>query len=172
MDLEAAFERHHESLFRYLHRLVGDADVAADLAQESFVRLLDQDVPEAQVKSWLFTVGTNLVRDRARTRGRRARLLRQPEAEPERPADPEERTVRLERIESVRTALSRLSDRDREILLMREEGFRYAEIARVIGVKPSSVGTLLARALRRFAEAYEAVPAASAGDERRGNEKR
>lgn len=172
MNFQAAFERHYESLFRYLHRLVGDADVAADLAQESFVRLLDQDVPEAQVKSWLFTVGTNLVRDRARTRSRRARLLRQPEAAPERPADPEERAARRERIESVRVALDRLSERDREILLMREEGFRYAEIARVIGVKPSSVGTLLARALRRFAEAYEAVPAASAGEERRGSEKR
>ncbi len=172
MNFQAAFERHHEALFRYLHRLVGDADVAADLAQESFVRLLDQDVPEAQVKSWLFTVGTNLVRDRARTRGRRARLLRHPEAAPDRPADPEERAARLERIESVRVALDRLSERDREILLMREEGFRYAEIAHVIGVKPSSVGTLLARALRRFAEAYEAVPAASPGDERRGSEKR
>jgi RNA polymerase sigma-70 factor (ECF subfamily) len=37
---------------------------------------------------------------------------------------------------------------------MREEGFRYAEIAEVVGVAPGSVGTLLARALRRFAAVY------------------
>jgi DNA-directed RNA polymerase specialized sigma24 family protein len=41
------------------------------------------------------------------------------------------------------------------LLLMREEGFKYEEIAGVIGVAPASVGTLIARALRRFAELYE-----------------
>ncbi len=167
VDFEAAFERHHASLFRYLHRLVGDPDVAADVAQESFVRLLDQDLPDGQVRNWLFTVGTNLVRDRARTRTRRARLLRKPEAMPERPEGPDERVARAERIEAVRAALDRLSGRDREILLMREEGFRYAEIAEVIGVKPSSVGTLLARALKRFEETYRAAPVVAPEELRR-----
>jgi RNA polymerase sigma-70 factor (ECF subfamily) len=54
----------------------------------------------------------------------------------------------------LRAALAELAPRDREILLMREEGFRYAEIAEVVGVAPSSVGTLLARALRRFSTVY------------------
>ena len=54
----------------------------------------------------------------------------------------------------MRTALAKLAPRDREILLMREEGFRYAEIAEVVGVAPSSVGTLLARALGRFSSVY------------------
>jgi RNA polymerase sigma-70 factor (ECF subfamily) len=40
------------------------------------------------------------------------------------------------------------------ILLMREEGFRYEEIARAVGVAPGSVGTLLARATRRFVQVY------------------
>ena len=47
-----------------------------------------------------------------------------------------------------------LSERDRQILLMREEGFRYEEIAKSIDVAPGSVGTLIARALKRFASAY------------------
>jgi DNA-directed RNA polymerase specialized sigma24 family protein len=38
---------------------------------------------------------------------------------------------------------------------MREEGFKYEEIAAVIGVAPASVGTLIARALRRFMEVYK-----------------
>jgi DNA-directed RNA polymerase specialized sigma24 family protein len=37
---------------------------------------------------------------------------------------------------------------------MRAEGFKYEEIAGVIGVAPASVGTLIARALKRFIEAY------------------
>ena len=54
-----------------------------------------------------------------------------------------------------RQALSRLSERDRQMLLMREEGFRYDEIARVAAVAPGSVGTLLARAARRFVAVYD-----------------
>ncbi len=41
------------------------------------------------------------------------------------------------------------------MLLMREEGFRYSEIAKVIDVAPGSVGTLLARALKRFEKALD-----------------
>jgi len=51
--------------------------------------------------------------------------------------------------------LERLPVRDRQLLLMREEGFSYEEIAAVIGVAPASVGTLIARALKRFADVYQ-----------------
>jgi DNA-directed RNA polymerase specialized sigma24 family protein len=55
----------------------------------------------------------------------------------------------------VREVLDRLPDRDRQLLLMREEGFRYDEIAKVVGVAPASVGTLIARALKRFAAEFD-----------------
>jgi RNA polymerase sigma-70 factor (ECF subfamily) len=70
----------------------------------------------------------------------------------EAPADA--RVEQAERIAEVRAALERIPPRDRQLLLMREEGFKYEEIARVVGVAPASVGTLMARALKRFAEAY------------------
>lgn len=154
MDFEAAFANHYPSLFRYLHRLTGDADAAADIAQESFVRLLERSLPEEGVRSWLFTVATNLVRDEARTRDRRRRLTWSRPPEPEAPAGPDEAVERAERIESVRTALNALPVRDRKALLLREEGFRYAEIGEMIGVPVNSVGKLLARALERFARTY------------------
>ena len=71
-------------------------------------------------------------------------------------ARPDEDIERAERIQGVRRALEKLPDRDRQLLLMREEGFKYEEIAGVIGVAPALVGTLIARALRRFVEAYKA----------------
>lgn len=154
MDAEAAFERHHEALFRYLNRLTGDEDVAADLAQEAFVRLLDAEIPADRAKSWLFTVGTNLVRDRARVRGRRQELLREYDPPRSEPPEPDEAVERSETVTRVRAALEELAERDREMLLLREEGFKYVEIAETVGVATGSVGTLLARALRRFEEAY------------------
>jgi RNA polymerase sigma factor (sigma-70 family) len=75
VDFDAVFAKLYPSLFRYLQRLTGDDDVAEDIAQESFVRLLRQPLPEAEVRPWLFTVAMNLVRDRARKNERRQRLL-------------------------------------------------------------------------------------------------
>ncbi len=154
VDFEAVFARLYPSLFRYLNRMTGDADVAADIAQEAFVRLLRQPIPDADARRWLFTVATNLVRDWARSAERQRRLLQESYGGPTRLAPPDEAVERAERIQAVRAALAKLAPRDREILLMREEGFRYAEIAEVVGVAPSSVGTLLARALRRFSAVY------------------
>lgn len=167
MDFEAVFLKLYPSLFRYLNRLTGDPDVAADIAQEAFVRLLQRPLPEADARRWLFTVATNLVRDWARAGERQRRLLRDSYGGPKPPTRPDEDAERLERIAAVREALDCLAPRDREILLMREEGFRYSEIAEVVGVAPGSVGTLLARALRRFADVYGEGPSREreAGDE-------
>jgi RNA polymerase sigma-70 factor (ECF subfamily) len=156
VDFDAVFAKLYPSLFRYLQRLTGDDDVAEDIAQESFVRLLRQRLPEDEVRPWLFTVAMNLVRDRARKSDRRQRLLTSaPELVTRRPL-PDEDVERAERIASVRDVLERLPERDRQLLLMREEGFKYDEIARVIGVAPASVGTLIARALKKFAAEFEA----------------
>jgi len=159
VDFEAAFQDHQAPLFRYVHRLVGDSDLASDVVQESFFRLLSNPLPDEDVRRWLFTVATNLVRDDARMRVRRQRLLVEQYGSSDLAGDPievpDQATIRKERISAARAALEQLSERDRQMLLMREEGFRYSEIAKVIDVAPGSVGTLLARALRRFAKVVD-----------------
>ena len=156
MDFDSLFQKLYPSLFRYLHRLTGDADVAEDVAQEAFVRLLRQPLTEPEVRPWLFTVAMNLVRDGARKTERRHRLLTGAAPLVAQSRLPDEDLERSERIGAVREALDQLPRRDRQLLLMREEGFKYEEIAAVVGVAPASVGTLIARALRRFVDAYHA----------------
>lgn len=132
--------------------------MADDAAQEAFVRLTAQSLPEEEVRPWLFTVATNLVRDRARKADRHRRLQGHvPTAQPAVP--PDMVTERRERVGRVRAALERVPERDRTMLLMREEGFKYDEIARAVGVAPGSVGTLLARAARRFEKVYTGMRA-------------
>lgn len=159
MNFETAFDRYHDAVYRYVHRLTGNPDEADELTQETFVRLLEHEVDGDKTKSWLFTVARNLVRDRSRTRRRRAELVEGEDLGPADPETPEETLRRSDRRRTVREALDRLKPRDREMLLMREEGFSYAEIADVVGVATTSVGTLLSRALRRFADAYEETEA-------------
>ena len=50
-----------------------------------------------------------------------------------------------------------LGERDREALLMREEGLGYEEIAEALDLSLASVGTTLSRARRRLMEAYESL---------------
>ncbi len=158
MDLELLFNEAYPGLFRYCHRLTGDPDVAEDVAQEAFVRLWYRRVsgePRA-LRSWLFKVATHLIRDRARSTANRQRLLA---AHPVRPAAaemPDAAAERAEAAERVREVLDGLDVRDRILLLMREEGFSYREMAEAVDVAPASVGTLLARALERFSQAYNA----------------
>jgi RNA polymerase sigma factor (sigma-70 family) len=156
VDVEALFAEHHAALFRYLARLTGDPDVAADAAQEAFVRLLEKPPAAGQTRAWLFRVGTNAALETTRTRTRRLALAN---AAPERmpvgdapptPADDAERAATRDR---VRRALAGLAERDRMVLLLREEGFSHREIAGQVGTTTGSVGTMIARSLDRLAAA-------------------
>jgi RNA polymerase sigma-70 factor (ECF subfamily) len=159
--LTALFAEYHAPLVRFLTRRLGDRDAAEEIAQETFMRAMKQETITSD-RSWLFAVASNLVRDegrRSQRQQRRLELLRgqeQAEAvvEPE-PTSMERDTER----DLARRAVAMLGERDRDALLMREEGLDYDEIARALDLSPGSVGTTLSRARRRLMEAYEALQA-------------
>lgn len=153
--IEALYAEHHEALSRYLVRYTGDADAAADLAQETFVRLLERTPSWEAPVAWLFRVATNLAHDASRRRTRRRVLLlqgagRTPHADA--PPGPEEAAQSGERRDAVRAALATLSEKERSALLMREEGYSHKEIAVAVGTTTKSVGTLIARSARKLAD--------------------
>jgi RNA polymerase sigma factor (sigma-70 family) len=155
-DVGQLFDEHHESLYRYLVRFSGDADLAADAAQEAFLRLVERPPPDAGgARAWLFKVATNVVLESARTRSRRLRLLAgSPARVPvgDAPRSPHDLVEADEQRQRVARALGTLSEKERTALLMREEGFAHREIAAAVGTTTGSVGTLVARALARLAD--------------------
>lgn len=157
MNIRRLFERHYPSLVWYLHGRLGDRDLAEDLAQEAFVRLLDK--PPREPDAWLYVVAGNLARDAQRSAGRRARHLSIMSA-PERlvdAADPapgaDAAMCTAEESALVRDTLAMLPERDAALLVMRADDVSYREIAAAIGVAPTSIGPLLARAQERFIRA-------------------
>src|SRR3954466_8303837 len=72
--LEALFKTYHDPLVRFLTRQLGDRDAAEEIAQETFVRALQQDVILNE-RSWIFAVAMNLVRDKGRKGVRRQKRL-------------------------------------------------------------------------------------------------
>lgn len=147
------FEECHEALYRYLVRLSGDPDVAADAAQEAFVRLLERPPAGPVERAWLFKVATNYVLEMRRTAARRERLLdgRGERTMADAPRDPHATLEADERRRAVTAAMAQLNDKERIAILMREEGFTHREIADAVGTTTGSVGTLLARTLERLA---------------------
>jgi RNA polymerase sigma-70 factor (ECF subfamily) len=156
MSLRALFDRLYPALVRYLSRRLGDRDLAEDLAQEAFVRLLAHQPPAPE--AWLFRVATNLANDAARgdlRRTRRLQLLSHGErTESAPPAD--RHVLQAETAAQVQRGLALLSERDRALLLFHEEGMSYRELAATVGVNPSSIAPLLARARARFLRHYHA----------------
>lgn len=152
-------DAHYASIFRYLDRLSGDPDLAADIAQDAFVRLFRRGTLPDKPDRWLVTVALNLFRNERSTASRRARLAARHASDlrPVSGPSPVERFDALQLRAKVRDALNRLSLRERELLLLRAEGYSYRDLAAVLELNETSVGTLLARAKRAFEEAYEKV---------------
>jgi len=149
---EGIYAEHRVELLRYVHRLTRDVHLAEDVVHDAFLRLWRETRPVENPRSWLYRVCTNLVRDQARRVAVREQHAAIPDESTE--PSPEEHLERAESVRTVRMALDRLLPRDREALLLRESGFRYAEIAEVLDVRTAIVPTLIARALKRFHKAY------------------
>ncbi len=154
MDFDTTFEEQYPPLVRYCHRLSGDRDTAEDIAQEAMVRLFERDVEgsTAGIRAWLFKTATHLIRDRYRGEENRKRLMSENPVMTTEPDSPEQALERMQDKATARRALDALPARDREMLLLRYSGFSYREIAEAVDVATTSVGTLLARAERRFAD--------------------
>jgi RNA polymerase sigma-70 factor (ECF subfamily) len=150
-------ETSRHKLHRVLSRLSGEPELAADLVQEAFVRLYRRGSLPDSPEAWLITVAMNLLRNEKTTQRRRLRLLevgRAPDVAAPPPTLADESAAALKR-RRVRAALDGLAERDRELLLLRSEGYSYRDIARALELNEASVGTLLARARRAFLAAYE-----------------
>ncbi len=157
---ECLFKRYWILVYRVLFTLVGNKEEAEDLAQETFLALYDRPPSSdtgASLGAWLRRValnrGYNALRDGKRHRQRLTSCMVTVA-----PDGPHEEAVRSEETAQVRAALMRLSPRQRDILVLRYSGLSYQEIATVLNVAPSSVGTLLARAERSFVQAYDPLP--------------
>lgn len=161
---EQTYARQFPHLFRFLDRLSGDRELAADLAQEAFVRLYRRGTLPDAPDAWLATVALNLFRNLKARGDRRLRILHtvaHDRVAPQPAASPEEGVARTELQARVQASLATLPDRERSLLLLRAEGYSYADMALALDLNPASVGTLLARAKRAFRSAIEEADDAS-----------
>jgi RNA polymerase sigma-70 factor (ECF subfamily) len=157
-------ERHGEKLFRYLVRSLQSEDEAADLAQETFVRVYQNRAkydPQLRLSTWLYAIAGNLVRNRYQWRARHPQVSLDAENEssggslgdslPESRPSPSETVQAGERSAAVRRAVTALPEDLREPLILAEyEELSQAEIAVILHCTPKAVEMRLYRARQQL----------------------
>ena len=154
----------HEMVTRKLPRLLalasrmlGDADEARDVAQESFLRIWKQAAHwrsgQARFDTWLHRVALNLCYDRLRRR--KAQPVLAQDDEPGEPVDtaplPEEQLEADARSEHMATALAALPERQREaIVLQYYQELSNIEAAALLDISVDALESLLSRARRNL----------------------
>lgn len=135
------FERFHLPIYRYLLRMTGRGDVAEDLTQEVFLRVVrgaDGYQARDHEAGWLFRIARNLLTDWQR------RCAREPESPGAgEPAAEPGHDLGI----SIRQALARLPAEEREAFLLRAiGGFGHEEIAALVASTPAGSRSRIFRA--------------------------
>ena len=150
-DRESLVAAHRQGVYRYLCRIVGQADTAHDLTQEVFLRVSRTSVPEsteAGHRAWIFRIARNLALNHVRDSRRR----------PEPVALVDRGTSATQELRlAVNQALASLPEVDRDVFLLRESvGLTYEEIAEACSLTPAAVRSRLHRARLALREALGA----------------
>ena len=156
----AAFEevylRFAEMVFNLALRMSGDRDEAADLAQETFLRIyrhLGRFRGRSSLKTWIYRITVNCCRSKLQRRGRR-RLEGRPEHLEEladQRAGPEEQTLGHDLGRRLAAAIASLPIAFREAVVLRDvQGLSYGEIGDVLGVRIGTVRSRIARGRERL----------------------
>lgn len=151
---EAFFHTHYPCLYPYALYLVSDEETARDLCQEVFLRWFRLEDPDRieNPRAWLKKVLGNLAYNHLRRRKLQNSLeVNTPVEMLEARGDMENHITHIE----VEEILSRLRWKEQVLLKMRMAGSSYSEIAESLEISIGSVGTLLARAMKKFRQEYE-----------------
>ena len=155
--------RYKGRLFSFILRMVKDPTLAEELTQETLIRVYIHAAKYREIakfSTWVFTIATNLVRNKMRQRSRRPRVIslnpapeddEMPVDPADTAADPSEGIHREELAHLINDATSRIPEKYRIPFLLREvDQLSYEEIQQVTGLKLGTVRSRINRARNRF----------------------
>jgi RNA polymerase sigma factor (sigma-70 family) len=163
-SLNALMERHAEKLFHYLVRSLQDEADAADLAQETFVKIFQNRAKfdtQQRFSTWLYAIASNLVRDRYRWRSRHQQVSLDAEIDqtdsslkdtlPATELRPDQTVQTEERADMVRKAVNNLPEELKQPLILAVyQELPQAEIATVLNCSVKAVETRIYRARQQL----------------------
>ena len=150
------YERTFPRVYAYVASLLRDRSTAEDVTAQAFERAYRRRrsyrAARGSMDAWVFGIARNAALDELRKRKRRAKLEGDPEDEGA--TSPEDQADMALRREAVRTALASLSGQERDLVALKfAGGLSNGEIARVLRMSESNVGTRLHRTITKLREA-------------------
>jgi RNA polymerase sigma-70 factor (ECF subfamily) len=157
LDLETVFQAQYERIARVIAGVIKDPARSEELAVEVFLKW--ERTPKAQgqgTEGWLYRAAVRVALNELRRKTLRDRyehllgfVTRDAGG-----SSPHEIYAAQEEQQRVRLVLSVIDPRQAELLLLRSNDFSYQELASILNLNPSSVGTLLSRALEAFRKEF------------------
>lgn len=158
LQFEELYAEYWEPIYRHTWRLLGLPEQAEDAAQEAFLRLYHKLNAEEELnhpRAYLYRIATNLCYNQLRRQKKLRDIIAESGRIQSHDGSPEKELFRKESAALIRRALEKLSRRDRLLLQLYDDGLSYSEISDITGIKKTSVGKLLSRAVERCARLIE-----------------
>lgn len=158
-EVETLYSDHHGWLYSWLRRRLGCSHNAADLAHDTYMRLMvsgRKPAPE-QARPYLMQIAKGLVIDRHRRELLEQAYLDALACQPQATApSPEERSLAIEALMRIDTMLGRLAPIVRETFLLSQfDGLTYSAIAQQLGVSVASVRKYMLKAMQACMDALD-----------------
>jgi RNA polymerase sigma-70 factor (ECF subfamily) len=167
--------RYEKELYGYLRRYLGDATLAEDVFQNTFLQVVtksDQYQEGRPVRPWLYAIATNQAVDALRRAGRHAAVSLDAASEDNngelkgllklltsKTPGPLERTEGEERGRLVRASVDKLPEFLRSVVVLAYyQGLKYREVAELLGIPVGTVKSRLHAALTKLNESWRSAP--------------
>jgi RNA polymerase sigma-70 factor (ECF subfamily) len=153
-DFNALYEAYSPAIYKFGFRILGNHEEANDLAQETFFRLyqaLGDGCKLTNPRSWIYTVAINICRDHLR-RKKKIRQAPNLQYEVSKNSNREQDLELKQDVAALQRALERLPERDRVLVMLYLDDLSYNDMAQVTGIKFSSIGKTLSRAIAKLAQ--------------------
>ena len=143
----------YKTMFRVAKKMVGNYDDASDIVQEVFIYLFDKLNNGNQIlhpKSWLYRATTNKCYDNLRRQKRfqSIEILSDHKNEDENIATQEMKAA-------INFMLSKLNPQEKVLAVLYSEGLSYKELSETTGIKFTSIGKMLSRALKKLEKEFK-----------------
>ncbi len=160
-DLQQAsllFDRYHKRLFNFLARMAMDRELAEDLTQNVFLRMIkyrNSYREGAKFQSWIYQVARNVFSDHYQTIKNRKSDFIDVEKIGERMAESDETSMMDEQERLLHRSMALLSEEQRELLVLtRYQHMKYEEVATIMDTTVANIKVKVHRAIAKLREHY------------------
>lgn len=153
--LTILFDRYHVRIYNFFNKMVRNKMVSEDLTQDVFLKVIKYraSYKKGNFAAWIYTIARNIFSSHyQKTKKERSNMIDDDKLEANETAVSESRQEELDHLQK---ALLKLSNSDRELIVMhRFQEIKYEQIAQIVGSTENAVKVKVHRALKKLKDVY------------------